>query len=321
MADLVPTQRSIELHRRLKAHGSFVLKDLAREWNCSTKSIYRTIETMRAGGLQLEFDPIDQRWRYTGEVVEVPVTLITDEDRRALLFSLRAAALLDGLPIRPRIENVYKVLLNTLSAEKANCFSKAMQRVHFAGPRPSQIAPGVWDMVLLSLEARTTMHIHYTDGAFGSNTQRDLDPYALIMRDRRWILVGHCHWAKDIRTFALHRITAAETSESAFCVSDSQIEEYLSAGFAGYPSSSKPQTIRLRIPSAAPPFVKEKCWSETEKRTVDAQGNLQIEFRTAAVWAVERDILAEGGHVEILLPPEARARVRAAATRMAQSHK
>ena len=67
-----------------------------------------------------------------------------------------------------------------------------MNAVRLLCPRLPPIAKDVWNVLLLSLEARCTMHITYTDGRYASNTWRDVDPYNLIMRDRRWLLVAHC---------------------------------------------------------------------------------------------------------------------------------
>ena len=163
------------------------------------------------------------------------------------------------------------------------------------------------------------MHIHYTDGVFGSSTDRNLDPYALLMRDRRWILVAWCHWAKEIRTFSLHRISSAETTDDEFTMPEDKVASYLAAGFGGYPASGPSRLVRLRIPADAPPYVKEKCWAEDEQRS-ETGGDLEIEFRTAAIWAVERDVLAEGGVVEILEPADARENVRRAGEQMMRRH-
>ena len=309
-----------EIARRLQAGRPVVATLLASEWNCSPKSVTRTLQHMQAEGLPIEYDRRRRQWVCTRPIHEIPAGLVSAEDRRALLFALRATGSLDGLPVGPAVRRLYQKLLDTLPPERATAFSQAMEHVHFVGPRPPEVRAAVWESVLLSLEASTTMHIHYTDGGHGSNTHRDVDPYALIMRDRRWILVARCHWAKDIRTFSLHRITQVETGDDEFNIDQAAVQRYLSAGFGGYPSTGEPVLVRLRIPVDAPLYVKDKCWSEVERRTTSHNGDTEITFQTSAVWAVERDILAEGGGVEIIAPANARQHIRDAAMRMTERH-
>lgn len=51
---------------------------------------------------------------------------------------------------------------------------------------------------------RTT--INYQNASTGVIQTRDVDPYALVFRDRSWVLVGYCHLRTDVRSFRLDRI-------------------------------------------------------------------------------------------------------------------
>jgi predicted DNA-binding transcriptional regulator YafY len=270
--------------------------------------------------LPIKYDRATRAWTCSSVIVQFDPLLISTEDRRALLFSLQAAAQFDSTPIHARARRLYDSLLATLPPESATDFKRMMQSVRFTGPEQPQIKPEVWNTVLLSLEARETLNITYTDGYRGRTTPREIDPYGLIMRDRRWILVAYCHRCRDVLTFSLHRILRAQITDKRFTRPLRFMDTYLATAFDGYQSTGKLNQIALRVRKDAPPFVHQRQWSPHESRRRDRQGNDIIEFETPALFAVEREVLAEGGHVEFLKPLQSRQRLRDSARTMALTH-
>jgi len=182
----------LELHRLLSGGKTVVASQLAKEWECNERTVRRALTCMRDEyNLPLEYDPVNATWRYTGQVDEIPAVLVSHEDRRALLFSLQAAAQFEGTPVTGQIRRLYQALLDTLPPEQLTGFQRMMENVRFTGPLISPIKKEVWDVLLLCLEARETMSITYTDATYGHTSHRDVDPYGLIMRDRRWLLVAY----------------------------------------------------------------------------------------------------------------------------------
>ncbi len=321
MGEVTELQRRLELHRLLKDKKKVVASDLARQWGCSERTVRRQLYDMRdKEQLPIEHDRIKKTWWYTREVVELPAMLATGEDRRALLFSLRAAAQFEDVPVADQVERVYQHLLATLSPERVTKYQQLMKSVCFTGPRMPKVSRRVWDMLLNSIEDRETLHITYTDGGYGSTTHRDIDPYGLIMRDRRWVLVAYCHWVKEVRTFSVSRIGQADYTEKYFDMPEDFMDRYLADSFDGWQSTGDKAKVVLRIDKDAPPYVRDRLWSENEARWQDKQGNLLIEFQTAALFAVEREVCAEEGWVELLEPANRRKCLREIGLKMAKIH-
>lgn len=322
MTDWTPQQRRLELQRLLSQRHNVVASDLASQWRCSERTVRRDLLDMRdLEHLPIDYDRLKQTWYYTREVAHLPPMLVDAQDRRALLFSLQVAAQIENTPLCESARRLSQKLLDTLPPEKATRFARMMKSVRFVGPRLPPIGKDVWNVLLLSLEARSTMHITYTDGRYASNTWRDVDPLGLIMRDRRWLLVAHCHWKQDICIFALHRITSAKTTDKPFTPPANFLDRYLTDSIDGIQTTGPKHKVILRIPKDAPPFVRERQWNDHETRRKDKQGNTLIQFRTAALFALEREILADAGSVQVLEPPETRARISAAARKLAKAHR
>jgi len=311
MSDWKPEQRRWELHRLLSGGRKVVASRQAQLWGCNERTVRRTLAYMRDEyNLPLEYDPIDTTWRYTRQVDEVPAVLVSSEDRRALLFSLQAAAQFEGTPVSGQIRRLYEALLATLPPERATRFERMMKCVRFTGPPVPVIKKEVWDVLLLCLEDHATMSITYTDGTHGRTTEREVDPYGLLMRDRRWHLVAYCHRAKDVLTFSPQRISRASCTDRWFAMPQGFMDQYLADNFDGWQSTGDKVKVVLRVAKDAPPYVQDRQWSRSETRRRDTQGNVIIEFQASALFAIEREVRAEGGYVEVLEPVGCRETLR-----------
>jgi predicted DNA-binding transcriptional regulator YafY len=311
----------MELHRLLAGHHRVVASQLAKRWGCDERTVRRQLIQMRDHErLPIEYDRAARAWTCSSVIVQFDPLLISTEDRRALLFSLQAAAQFDSTPIHARVRRLYDSLLATLPPEQATDLKRMMGSVRFTGPEQPPIKREVWDTLLLSLESRETMSITYTDGNQGRTTPREIDPYGLIMRDRRWLLIAYCHRCNSVLIFSLHRISRAQTTDKSFSPPHRFMDSFLADAFDGIQSTGKPHKVVLRIRKDAPPFVHQRQWSASESRRQDAQGNTIIEFKTPALFVVEREVLAEGGNVELLKPSESRQRLRDAARAMTLAH-
>ena len=318
-SDWTAAQRRMQLHRLLSAGGPVIAKALSEQWHCSEKTIRRDLQNMRdVDGLPIEQDRSSGTWRYTRPVDEVPAMLLKSEDRRAMLFSLQATAQLEGTPVCDQVQLIYEQLLATLPPESATDFKNMMKSVRFVGPSIKPVSKAIWDVVLLCLEARESMQIEYVDGLYESKTNRKVDPYGLIMRDRRWNLVAYCHYYKMILTFSLNRIISAVATDDSFKKPALSMDQFMADHFDGYQTTGEKLDFVLRIAADAPPYVRDRIWSENEKRKVDDAGTLIVKFTTAAAFAVEREVLANCPLVEIVEPESIRASVRGKVEQLAK---
>lgn len=53
---------------------------------------------------------------------------------------------------------------------------------------------------------RKRVTVTYQNASTGLANTRDIDPYGLVYHAGKWVLVGHCHLRKDVRSFRVDRI-------------------------------------------------------------------------------------------------------------------
>jgi proteasome accessory factor C len=82
--------------------------------------------------------------------------------------------------------------------------------------RLGQSRPEVLDTLRQAVRERRRIHLDYFAFHRDETTTRDVDPYRVFAAGGAWYLVGHCHLARDIRTFRVDRIYRLELLATVF---------------------------------------------------------------------------------------------------------
>ena len=176
---------------------------LARHCNVSVRTIYRDIDTLslagipvyattgRDGGIELmEGFAIDRQLLETGEVQRILSSLeglqnaISDKKSAGIIAKLRhllSQSQQKGIPVPPN--HVF---------------------IDFSPPFKET---GCIDSIEKSIRDLTTLTIVYYD-SMNRNTERIIEPLALVYHWSAWYLYSFCHLRNDFRIFRLSRISS-----------------------------------------------------------------------------------------------------------------
>ena len=307
-------------------HQQHLVSEIERrlDTRISAKTVQRTIAVMRDEmGLPIEFDRRANTYRYTRQVTLQPLNVATlsSLDAQALLAGQRAMALFRGTPWHDGLSLTFKRLLAACPSKVVNPYTDLFARIRFAGPEQRPIDNGLWTQVIQSLDEERTLQVTYRSGRDGVEKSRKLDPYGLVIAEQQWQLIAWDHRTRDVRTFLLQRITEWQITETFFRVKGNfTLDGYLKDAIAGQQTTGQPVLVRLRFTKEATPAAEAQIWHRDERRNHDEQGQLIVEFSTAATFKVHREVLAWGGGCEVLEPKELRDAVRGRALLVGQSH-
>jgi predicted DNA-binding transcriptional regulator YafY len=67
----------------------------------------------------------------------------------------------------------------------------------------------------LAVQQRQRVWLRYRSWQ-GEDTEREFDPYGIVVNEGYWYACGYCHLRNDLRTFRLDRINALEPVEASF---------------------------------------------------------------------------------------------------------
>ncbi|MFF2088022.1 helix-turn-helix transcriptional regulator [Nocardia sp. NPDC058176] len=312
--------RLVQLLLLLQANGGTTATVLARELEVSVRTVYRDVEALSAAGVPVYSEPgrgggvrlVDgYRTRLTG--------LTTEEADAVLLAGLPGAAA--DLGLGTVLATAQLKMLAALPPELRGRATRIAERVHIDMPgwfrRPDDtpalatLADAVWHDRCLAVRYRRR------DRA----VDRVLDPFGLVMKAGTWYLVAR--EGTDIRSYRAGRVETAEpTGESFTRPADFDLAAHWSAASDEFARSMlrvrarcliSPEhlpLLRLSIDPAAVAEVFDSAGSP------DATGRVEVTVPSESYDVLTHALLSLGDHIEVIDPPELRARMAAAAAAM-----
>jgi proteasome accessory factor C len=142
---------------------------------------------------------------------------------------------------------------------------------------------------------------------------RRVEPYALINGREGWYVATFDPARNDVRHFRLDRVRRAEATDEHF---EPRPEVNPSADVDGWPRTGEVSASRTARVWISPERAR---WAREQRKVVGVwdDGSIAVELSFAGVDWLVREVLKEAGDAAVLDPPDARAAVLAAASRIA----
>lgn len=142
---------------------------------------------------------------------------------------------------------------------------------------------------------------------------RRVEPYALINGREGWYVATFDPERNDVRHFRLDRVRRAELTSERF---QPRPEVNPSADVDGWPRTGEVSASRTARVWISPERAR---WAREQRKVVGVwdDGSIAVELSFAGVDWLVREVLKEAGDAAVLDPPDARAAVLAAASRIA----
>lgn len=169
---------------------------------------------------------------------------------------------------------------------------------------------------------RKRVRLTYQTAATGFTSQRDVDPYALALRDGAWIAIGYCHVRREIRSFRVDRVLEAvmapkPKSPDFERPADFNVSAYVHR--SPWIFSSEPaEQVELLISREAMDVTNEDFGAEAVK-TISADG-ATICFVTGNPDFVVSRVLAAKGAIRVVRGATVRARLADELRRIAERY-
>ncbi|MCA1718401.1 MAG: YafY family transcriptional regulator [Actinobacteria bacterium] len=210
-----PTARVLTVLELLQARR-MTGAELARKLEVNRRTVRRYILTLQDMGIPVE----GERGRYGAYSLrpgyKMPPLMFTNEEALGLSLGLLAARQLGLSGAAPAVEGalakVERVMPEALR-ERLRVLEQTviLSVVPPATPPDSEVVSELASAV----GQRRQVRLRYRS-VRREETRRVVNPYALLQREGRWHLFGHCHLRKGLRLFRLDRMLEAEVLEEAF---------------------------------------------------------------------------------------------------------
>ena len=316
--------RLINLVLLLQSRGTMTAGELAAELEVSERTVYRDVVELSAAGV-----PVYAEQGRTGGY------RLVDGYRTRLTGMSRAEAealFLAGLPGPARdmgltgpVRAARLKVLAALPPGLRDASERAGQRFHldapgwFRDPQTPSLLAGLAHAVWQDLEL--TMRYKRAD-----EVTRTVEPYGLVLKNGVWYLVGKV--GDGLRSYRADRVTAAEPTGRTFDRDPAfDLPSHWAEQAAGFVRQMLRDTIAVRLSPdglrqlrhvAESPAVAEAHASAGEP---GPDGWVRVRLPVESLEVAYSYMLRLGPEVEVLDPPELRARLAAAAERTSELYR
>jgi predicted DNA-binding transcriptional regulator YafY len=319
--------RLISLLLLLQSRGRLTAQELARELEVSERTIYRDIEALSASGVPVYAEAGPGGGCALLDSYRTTLTGLNHDEVRALFsLCLSAPAPLARVGMSQPLKSATLKLSAALAAGQRND-EILRQRIHldstpwFATDEPAPCLQTLYDAVWQSCRLRLVRRVHFA-GFIDAELEHKVEPYGLVAKASVWHLVCRCEG--DLRVYRAAHITAAHRLDEAF---ERPASFDLAAFWARWCESyerSRPQfQVVARVAPALLPLLQQagNGFYAGPAQGPDPQGwhTLILTFET--LFDARSRLLAWGGDVEALEPPELRLSMADFAAQIASRYK
>jgi predicted DNA-binding transcriptional regulator YafY len=319
----VRASRLVSLLLLLQARGQLTAAELAAELEVSERTIHRDVEALSASGVPIYaergshggFRLVDgYRTRLTG--------MTADEAEALFLAGLPGPAAELGLGTV--VAAAQLKVLASLPPELRARASRLVERFHLdAGewfrasqpvPHLAALSEAVWNAT------RITIEYDRGEGA----TRRVLEPLGLVLKAGIWYVVASVD--DQIRTYRVSRVVTAEPGAERFERPEAfDLASYWAESSAAYERDVPRVAVDIRVRPDRLGHLRDAVGSRAMSGAetldgADPDGWLRLRLRLDWPDEVHRNLLAAGRWVEVLGPPEVRARIASTARAIAERY-
>jgi predicted DNA-binding transcriptional regulator YafY len=291
---------------------------LAGAFEISTKTAQRDIDFMRDRLLcPLDYDPSQKGYYYDDETFSLPMVYLSSEEISALLIARKMLQDISSGSIGDEVSSVVDKITNIISKHSAAADhiddSFSFQLIEYS-PAPE----AVFKAVLESCLKKQRLSFTYSSPAAEEKSERTVEPYHLFNYMGTWHLIGHCHLRKEIRDFALSRISEPKVLAESFEIpTEFDFKKYFLSTFGLYKGKTTKE-VTLRFTPEKSKWIKDQIWHKDQKVKYLKDGSLELSFPVSDFSEIKREILKHGDEVEVMRPKELRVLIKAEAQKIAK---
>ncbi|MCR8844095.1 YafY family transcriptional regulator [Paenibacillus sp. SC116] len=301
-------------------------KELADQFEVSIRTIYRDIETLNMAGI-----PIMTQQGANGGIrimdgYKLERNVLTYDELASILTALQSLSTAHTLNQQPMLAEKLQMLVPEAQGESL--------ALHLQRFRIDLSTWGKYPFLELHLtllkhavEEDRIIQFQYVD-ANGTNTERVVHAYTLLLKSQQWYLYGYCTTRSDFRLFKLFRMKDIQLLDQQFdrtefideANTDSNMNSFsLSQPWNNWTAPENTTEIVLSFEESAKSMAEERFG--VEALVPQPNGTYQVTASFPADRWLDCFILGYGPHVEVLSPPHLRDRIGALIEKMAAKYR
>jgi len=302
-------QRLIFIDRMIREgmHGGRLANcaSMAAAYEVSAKSIRRDIDYLKNQcDAPIAYDSRRYGFHYTEESYSLPAMNISESDLFAISLARKTLRQYENNPIYHKLSSVFGKIERALPTRISVDPAWIDERMTVFPESRTAIDPTIWDKVAEGLRHSHRLGLQYLKPGEETAGDRLVDPYHIASFQGEWYLVGHCHLRREVRTFAISRIKAVQTSDADFLIPDNFSFEKFSGQHFGIFRGERDFSVKILFSPRHRPYVEEREWHREQSLERQPDGGVLLSFTSNHLFEVKRWVLSWGAGVKVLAPQE-----------------
>jgi predicted DNA-binding transcriptional regulator YafY len=300
-----PVARAIKLLTLIERNSNGLrVTDMAEQLGATPRAIYRDLHVLEQLPVQLytEKNGKESYWKIDPDFrsrLSIPFTL---SELLSVYFAQDALRSLDGTVLHDSLQSLFDKV--RASIPKPLFRQMLGLRSAFLSGIPAQKDYGTYrefiKIIHDAIEERKTLRLQYQPRD-QKPAERNVNPYAVHLRNGTLYLIGYCHTRKDIRTFVVDRMQKIRITEETFpAPAGFSLANYLRHSFGMF--TEELARVKVRFHKSLTGYLMERRWHPSQKNKRLKDGSLELVFEVAGTKEIKTWIMGFGSLAKVLEP-------------------
>ena len=308
------------IHALIASTYGRTVAELADTLGCTTRTVYRDLEALQAGGFPITTESRENRsyWTLLNTHRQTVPPAFNIPELMALYFGKDMLRTYRGTVFYDAIESLLSKIKATLPPAYTAYLDRIRDRVN-AGPAPrkdyTRFGPTITALNRAIAEERKVRLTYFSMGR-QEESRRTIHPYQLRHVEDTLYLIGYCDLRKAMRTFAVDRIRSVVVAGETYQVPEAfDMQDFVQDSFGIY--QGPPITVKIRFLESVAGYIRERIWHPSQHLSDQADGSVIFTATVAGIEEISYWVLRWGSGAQVIAPDNLRHAVGRHASTMA----
>jgi hypothetical protein len=304
------TERFYQIDQLLQSGRVLAIDRFLEVLSVSRATFKRDLEYMRDRlNAPIEWDRFEGGYRYasaaSGPSFALPGLWFNASEAHALLLMQQLLTELQPGLLEAQIKPL-QARLRALLGSADHSPEEVERRFRLVSAARRTLAVRHFEAVASATLRRRRLKLTHYSRQNGQTTERTVSPQQMVFYRDNWYLVAWCHLRRDVRSFAIDAINAAQlVDEPAREVGRTALAEVMESGY-GIFSGRNVRWATLRFAPERARWVSAESWHPQQRGQFDEQGYWLLELPYNDPRELVMEVLRHGASVEVIAPSDLR---------------